>query len=186
MACYVAAETRPRPLMMSADDCCTSSPLIARLPRFNIHSWKAILMYRLARLWFVVSLLSFVGALGCGGRSGTAQVSGRVLYKDGTVPSGGVCVVQFVPAGDSPAKIRKAASGEIQDDGWFEAYTRTPGDGVFLGKYDVTFAVWQGAMQPASLIDGKYTKASTTPYHITIDDDVSDLQFEIEPIQAKK
>jgi len=134
---------------------------------------------------FLVSLLFVGGMLGCG-RSDKVQVSGRVLYKDGTVPKGGVCVVQFVPAADSPAKIRKAASGEIQDDGWFEAYTRKLGDGVFLGKYDVTFTVWEGPTQPVSLIDPKYTKASTTPYHVTIDDDVSDLNFEIEPLPARK
>jgi uncharacterized membrane protein YtjA (UPF0391 family) len=143
-------------------------------------------MVCVGRLWLVVSLLLVAGMLGCGGRSGTAQVSGRVLYKDGTVPSGGVCVVQFVPAADSPATIRKAASGEIQKDGWFEAYTRMPGDGVFEGKYVVTFSVWESPTQPKSLIDLKYTKASTTPYHVTIDDDVDDLQFELEPIPAKK
>lgn len=121
---------------------------------------------------------------GCG-RSDMVQVSGQVLYKDGTVPKGGVCVVQFQPATDSPATIRKAASGEIREDGSFEAYTRKPGDGVIIGKYDVTFAVWKGPMQPVSLIDVKYTRAETTPYHITIDDDVSDLKFEIEPIPVR-
>lgn len=135
--------------------------------------------------WFVVLLVSFSGTVGCSGPD-TAQVSGKVLYKDGTVPKGGVCVVQFVPADDSPAKIRKPATGEIRDDGSFEAFTRKPGDGVFLGKYNVTFAVWEGAMQPVSLVEKKYTKASTTPYHVTIDDDMSDLVFEVEPARTGK
>lgn len=133
---------------------------------------------------FVGLLLAVVGTWGCG-RSDMVQVSGRVLYKDGTVPKGGVCVVQFQPAADSPATIRKAASGEIGEDGSFEAYTRKPGDGVIIGKYDVTFAVWKGAMQPISLIDAKYTRAETTPYHLTIDDDLRDLEFVIEPIQVR-
>ena len=142
-------------------------------------------MHRLAPLWFVASVLFVGGTLGCG-RSDKAQVSGKVLFKDGTAPKGGVCVVQFQPAADSPAKIRKAGSGEIGADGSFEAYTRKPGDGVFIGKYDVTFSVWPSPMQPKSLIDLKYTRASTTPYHVTIEDDVSDLQFEIEPIAARR
>lgn len=142
-------------------------------------------MDRLARLWFVGSLLLVGGVLGCG-NTDTAQVSGRVVYKDGTIPAGGVCVVEFVPAADSPAKVRKAARGDIQSDGWFEAYRRKPGDGVFLGKYDVTFAIWKDAKVPVSSVDAKYTKASTTPIHVTIEDDVNDLSFEIEPTQAGK
>jgi hypothetical protein len=145
---------------------------------------KASRFYRPAL--FLVSVLIVGSALGCGGRPGTAQVSGKVLYKDGSVPQGGVCVVQFVPTADSPAKIRKAASGQIEKDGSFVAFTRKPGDGVFVGKYKVTFSVWEGHMQPVSLIVDKYTKPSTTPYHVTIDNDVSDLQFEIEPIPAPK
>jgi len=125
-----------------------------------------------------------VTAAGCAGGPESAQVSGKVRFKDGSVPKGGVCVVQFNPASDTTAKIRKAASGEIHDDGSFEAFTRKPGDGVFLGKYDVTFAVWRSAMDSTSLIDDRYTKASTTPYHVTIDADVSDLMFEIEPAPA--
>ena len=87
------------------------------------------------------------------------------------------------PTVDSPAEIRKAASGQIsKEDGSFELYTRKPGDGVFLGKYAVVFAVWKGPMEPVSLIDDKYTNSSTTPYRVTIDQDVDDLVFEIEPL----
>ena len=135
--------------------------------------------------WSAVLLASLSGSAGCG-QSDKVQVAGKVLYKDGTAPKGGVCVVQFLPAADSPAKIRKAASGEIRDDGSFEAYTRKPGDGVFLGKYDVTFAVLKSPMDPASLIDLKYTKASTTPFHIAIEDDVTDLTLQIDPIRSSR
>lgn len=133
------------------------------------------------RTW--LSLLAVV-CLGCGGRPDAAQVSGTVLFKDGSVPKGGMCVVQFNPAPDTTAEIRKAASGDIREDGSFVAFTRKPGDGVFVGKYDVTFAVWPSAMDSRSLIDEKYARASTTPYHVTIDRDVSDLKFEIEPAPA--
>ncbi len=105
--------------------------------------------------------------------------------KDGSVPQGGVRVVQFVPAKDSTAEIRKGASGEIRDDGSFVAYTRKPGDGVLLGKYDVTFSVWKSPMDSTSLIDPKFSRASTTPHHITVTDDVDDLKFELETAPAR-
>jgi hypothetical protein len=119
---------------------------------------------------------------GCNRGPATAQVRGKVLYKDGSVPKGGVRVVRFEPAQDTTAEIRKAASGQIESDGSFQLATRVPGDGVFLGKYVVTFAVWKGPRDPTSLIEEKYTNSSTSPYHVTVDDDIDDLMFEIEPI----
>jgi hypothetical protein len=130
----------------------------------------------------VLFLIAVVATAGCGGRAGTAEVKGRVIFKDGSVPRGAVCVVRFQPTADSTAEIRKAATGEIQADGFFEAFTRKPGDGVFLGKYDVTFSVLEdGTSSDSSLIDEKFTRASTTPYHITIEDDITDLGFQLEP-----
>ena len=121
---------------------------------------------------------------GCEQRPATAQVHGKVLYTDGSVPKGGVRVVRFEPADDSMAEVRKAATGQIQSDGSFEMSTRVPGDGVFHGKYAVTFAVWKGPRDPTSLVDEKYTQSATTPYHVTVEDDIDDLKFEIEPIAA--
>jgi len=111
-----------------------------------------------------------------------AQVSGKVLYPDGSVPKGGICTVQFVPI--SAVEVRKAATGFIGSDGSFEMYTRKPGDGVFLGEYAVTFAVWKGPRDPTSLIDEKYTASTTTPYKVKIDGDKTDLAFEIEPARG--
>lgn len=139
-----------------------------------------------SRIKWIALLLAAGAIAGCGGRSGTAQVSGRVLMKDGSAPSGGVCVVQLIPSADTAATIRKGASGEIQKDGHFDAYTRREGDGVFYGKYDVTFSVWKSSTEPVSLIDNKYTKASTTPYHIVVDGNKTDLKFELDAAPAKK
>lgn len=134
------------------------------------------------RLWVLLTILCIQAIVGCG-RSGTARVTGRVMYKDGTIPQGGICIVNFRPTGDSPAKIRKAASAEIQKDGFFEAFTRNPGDGVFLGKYDVTFTILQDhTNSDTSLIDPMYTRAKTTPYHVTIDGNVDDLKFELDHV----
>jgi len=120
---------------------------------------------------------------GCGRGAAKAQVSGKVLYKDGSVPKGGVCVVRFEPAADSPAEIRKTATGSIEADGSFQLSTQKPGDGIYLGKYNVTFAVWKAPREPVSLVKEIYTNPATTPYHVTVEDDMDDLSFEIEPLQ---
>jgi hypothetical protein len=65
------------------------------------------------------------------------DVRGKVLYKDGTVPRGGVAVVRLQPAEGTTAEVRQGATGAIGPDGSFEFYTRAPGDGVYGGKYDV-------------------------------------------------
>jgi hypothetical protein len=119
---------------------------------------------------------------GCDRGPAVAQVSGKVLYKDGSVPKGGVRVVRFEPI--TAEEVRKGASGTIGPDGSFEMYTRKPGDGVFLGEYAVTFAVWKGPRDPTSLIDEKYTMSTTTPYKVKIDGDKTDLEFEIEPARG--
>jgi hypothetical protein len=132
----------------------------------------------------LLAVIFIVGSLGgCDDRPATAQVRGRVMYKDGSVPQSEVCVVRFEPAADSKAPIKKAASGEIARDGSFEMYTRKPGDGVFLGNYAVTFSVWKDRETPESLIAAKYTKSETTPYKIQVEQDVDNLVYEIEPIE---
>ncbi len=110
-----------------------------------------------------------------------AHVRGKVLYKDGTVPTGGMCVVRFQPTESSTATIRKGASGDIRPDGTFDAWTRIPGDGVYLGEYGVSFAVWTNATDPSSsVLLPKYASPKTTDLKVTVDGDVDDLKFEIE------
>lgn len=135
----------------------------------------------LAYVLLAVPSLTFLA--GCNRGSAVAQVSGKVLYKDGSVPKGGVRIVRFEPTDDSPAEIRRAAGGAIAADGSFELSTRKPGDGIYLGKYAVTFTVVKAPRDPVSLIKPEYTRAATTPYHVTIDGDRNDLVFEIEPLQ---
>src|SRR5262245_26144721 len=125
------------------------------------------------------------GLCGCSERPPTAQVTGRVMYKDGSVPQSEVCVVRFEPTAESKAPIKKAATGDIARDGSFEMYTRKPGDGVFLGNYSVTFSVWKDRETPESLIVEKYTKADATPYKIKVEQDVDNLVYELEPIELK-
>jgi hypothetical protein len=115
-----------------------------------------------------------------------SQVRGKVFYKDGTVPQAAVCVVRFQPTEQSTAKIRKGATSAIEPDGSFELCTRVPGDGVYHGEYAVTFAVLKSVMDMTPLIQEKYTRPDTTPYKVTVDDDIDDLKFEIEPLPGVK
>jgi hypothetical protein len=127
----------------------------------------------------VALLILFIA--GCGHKSPMAHVRGKVVYKDGTVPMGGMCVVRFQPTESSTATVRKGASGDIHKDGTFEAWTRIPGDGVYLGEYGVSFAVWTNATDPSSsVLLPKYGSPATTGLKVTVDGDIDDLKFEIE------
>jgi hypothetical protein len=119
---------------------------------------------------------------GCNRGPKMAKVSGKVLYKDGTVPKGGVCVVNFSPTQDSTAQLKKGASGAIGPDGSFSLTTRLPDDGVYVGEYAVTFIVWPGPMDPRSLVLPKYASPMLTPFKEKIEQDTHDLKYEIEPM----
>lgn len=119
---------------------------------------------------------------GCNRGPKMYHVSGMVLNKDGSVPRG-LGAVHFEPTADSTATIRKVATGVIGKDGTFELMTRKPGDGVFQGDYAVTIAVVKSAMDPTPLSPEKYGNAKTTPFPpVTVDRNISDLKFEIEPL----
>ena len=128
-------------------------------------------------------LLPFAGQLvGCNHGASMYQVSGKVHYKDGSVPTAPVCLVRFEPAPDSSAPIRKSASGAIDPkDGSFTLYTRKPGDGVYPGDYRVAFTLCKSATDTKPLIPDKYAYANQSPFKITVDGNKTDLQYEIEP-----
>jgi hypothetical protein len=110
------------------------------------------------------------------------QVSGHVFYKDGTVPRGGVAVVVFQPKQDTTAEVRKGASGAIRPDGSFELWTKKAGDGAYAGEYNVGFTVLKAVMDPKPLIMDKYTRPGAAGYSVTVDHNISDLKYEIEPL----
>ena len=112
------------------------------------------------------------------------QVSGKVLNKDGSVPKGGIAVVSFMPTADSTAEIRRAANGSIGPDGSFSMSTRISGDGVHAGDYNVLFNVAKSPVDPTSLILPKYYDNAAPPYKVTVDHDIDDLKFEIEPLHG--
>jgi hypothetical protein len=119
---------------------------------------------------------------GCNRGPAMYQVRGHVFYKDGTVPRGGVAVVFFQPKPNSTAEVRKSASSPIKPDGSFEMWTRKAGDGVYQGDYDVGFNVIKAVMDSKSLIVDRYTRPQTSGYSVTVDHNIDDLKFEIEPL----
>jgi hypothetical protein len=125
--------------------------------------------------------LAAITLAGCGAKE-SYQVSGQVKYIDGSPITGGVRVVRFEPTDDTTAKIRKAASATIADDGSFTAFTRRPGDGVFAGKYAVTFSVLTQPLGGTSLIPDYYTDARSTPFKVEVDGD-KELNYELEKLK---
>jgi hypothetical protein len=115
-----------------------------------------------------------------------AQVRGKVIFPDGKMPQAGIRMVRFESAADSNAALRKGATGPIQDDGSFQLYTRRPGDGVHLGKYDVTFLFCRSVTDQRPMIPALYTKSATTPFRgVVVDDDEEDLEFKIDLAAGK-
>jgi hypothetical protein len=112
------------------------------------------------------------------------QVSGKVKFKDGSAPKAPVCLVNFIPLKDGKGEGRRNATGPIGPDGSFTMYTRVGGDGVFPGDYAVVFNVANNPMAPVSILDPKYTDASTPPYKLSVDRNLNDLVFTIEPLSG--
>jgi hypothetical protein len=131
---------------------------------------------------FALLSVALFGLSGCNRGPAMYNVSGKVLFTDGSVPQGGVAVVRLQPSTDSTAEIRKGASGAIGPDGTFELFTRMQGDGVYEGNYDVTFVVQKGVMDTTSLIPPKYLDPQSSGYKVTVDHNIDDLEFKIEPL----
>jgi hypothetical protein len=142
------------------------------LARHRLSGAPACLGAMLVRLGFLVFLVALVG---CNRGPKMVQVRGKVLADDGSVITRGVREIRFEPMDDTTAVMRRTAIAQIKDDGSFELFTRRPGDGVLPGKYAVTISVIKAPRDPVSLIDEQYSVSATTPYHETIEDNVSDL-----------
>ena len=61
-------------------------------------------------------------------------------------------------------------------------YTRMTGDGVNAGEYKVLFNVAKNPMSPVSMILPKYTDSNSPPYTITVDQNIDNLEYTIEPL----
>src|SRR4051812_15207182 len=130
------------------------------------------------------SCAALAATAGCHKGPAMYQVRGKVTFQNGPAPKAGVKVVNFVPAKDSTAEVRRAASGPIEPDGSFTMFTRMNGDGVNAGDYAVVFTITKGPMDMTSLIPVKYSDVSSPQYKVTVDHDISDLEYTIEPLSG--
>jgi hypothetical protein len=140
-------------------------------------------MYRLFwNLIVVITLLTGTIA-GCG-KSGPPmyQVSGKLHYKDGSLPKAGIAMITFMPSKDSTAEMRRNASGTIGPDGSFTMSTRVAGDGVYAGDYNVLLNVIKSPVDPTSLVLPKYYDPNDPPYRVTVDQDITGLEYTMEPL----
>jgi hypothetical protein len=155
---------------------------VIRLKQFD-HRQAEMPMRAFFRTLILVFASLVCVAGGCG-KSGPPmyQVRGKVHYKDGSIPQASVCLVNFVPAKDSKAEVRRNATGAIGPDGTFTMFTRVNGDGVNAGEYDVLFNVAKNPMAPVSLLLPKYTNHLSPPYKVTVDHRIDDLEYTIEPL----
>ncbi len=115
---------------------------------------------------------------GCGKEM--VQVSGQVKVKGESEVPGAIRAIRFEPLPDSTAKVRKAASGDIAKDGSFTLFTRQLGDGVYPGKYAVTFTLLSGDIGGKILVKPEYMNADVTPYVVEVENDMNDLVYEVE------
>jgi hypothetical protein len=136
-------------------------------------------------LFLPTMLICFGGTIGCGKSRPVAQVRGKVVFRNGSMPNAGIRKVRLEPATDTTAVVRKGASGSVNEDGAFEIFTLRPGDGVHLGKYAVTFTYLKSFTEQKQMIAEKYTTAKTTPYHLNVERDTDDLVYELESAGAK-
>jgi hypothetical protein len=127
-----------------------------------------------------ISIACVLPLAGCNRGPEMYHVKGHVFYKDGTVPAGAVRVVIFQPKKDSP--VRRAASASIDPDGSFEMWTKTTGDGVTKGEYDVGFTILKSPHDSTPLIKDEYATPGGAAGSITVDHNIDDLKFVIEPL----
>jgi hypothetical protein len=143
---------------------------------------KRRLSFELPVIVVVVGILAAIS--GCNDGKAMGRVRGKVFFKDGSVPHGGVCVVSLLPAEGTTAVVKKGASSAIEPDGSFDMMTRQPGDGAYYGDYVVTFTIVKGPMDPTSLILPKYSSKTDTPYKLKVDGNKEDLRYEVEALPA--
>jgi hypothetical protein len=132
---------------------------------------------------FALVVLPCAAALaGCQRGPEMYQVRGKIVYRGGVAPQGGVAVVQLVPKSETTAEVRKGASSGIGPNGELEFSTRIAGDGVYKGEYGVMFAHQRSVMDSTTLIPEKYRSPATSGYEVVVDKDIDDLVFEIEAL----
>ena len=129
------------------------------------------------RLYF--AYLIAVVLMGCNS-SGVYPVSGKVTFTDGPMPQAEVATIRFEPVpGTTKANQSKPASGRIAADGSYKLTTLEPDDGAFVGEYKVTFTIRKEYMGQGTLVDPKFTSATTTPHSTKVKAGTNKFDFEV-------
>lgn len=122
---------------------------------------------------------------GCGS-SGTYPVKGILVYEDNDQP---VTELKGFTVTFDSAALAKSAVGDIQEDGTFQLYTTTPGDGAYPGEYKVT--VSQPRPRPERpvtarpVIDPMYEDPHTSPLKETVEKKSNDFKIKLKRIKGK-
>jgi hypothetical protein len=107
----------------------------------------------------LAALIFLFGVAGCG--SGWPQVSGRVVFADGSPLDEGMVVCE-TRDGDKPVMAR----GTLQRDGTFRLGTSQPEDGAPPGKYRVLVVPralsWRERETRPPIIDPRFEKFETS------------------------
>lgn len=127
----------------------------------------------------LITSLAAVVLTGCN-TSGVYPVSGKVTFTDGPMPQAEVATIRFEPvAGTTKENQSKPASGRIAPDGSYQLTTLEPDDGAYVGDYKVVFTIRKEYMGQGTLVDPKFTSASTTPLSATVKAGSNKFDFEV-------
>jgi len=117
------------------------------------------------------------------GRSGPemARVSGTVTYQGKPVPKGTVSFVATDPS-------RRNATGQLDQNGYYQLQTEEPGDGAVVGDYDVSLYAHEEKIldyrpkvpvKPQRLIPEKYENPKTSNLKRTVKSGSNTFNFEL-------
>lgn len=126
------------------------------------------------RLGFLaLSLIAAIVLSGCsGGGLGTAPVTGKVTYADGSPVQGGTIIF-------ADASANLSSVGTIKEDGTYELGTYAENDGAVPGSYKVT-VLGTSEYGEAAPVQAKFSETSTTPLEATIVEGKNSIDFQVE------
>lgn len=133
-------------------------------------------------------------APGCGGKAipeGQVAARGRIHLADGTPLSGVLGQICFCPVDPKRPNDREPYKrgelpgarcvGPIQEDGSFELWTKTPGDGAVPAIYKVFFLSAENERPGPPIVPKKYTEYKFSPWIVEVkagEENVFDLKLE--------
>lgn len=136
--------------------------------------FRACDLFRISKFVLRVSFLAFlpIALTSCGSSDPFAyvEVSGKVIYDDGTpIPADSIRLT-FVPQSEALDEKTHARPGVAEvnvADGTFSVVTsRKHGDGIVPGKHKVTVVALDATQTPTDAIPSEYATAANTPLEV--------------------